>query len=60
MTGSDKATVASDVSMTWWYDRTRGKKFWHFEGHKVTNMGDTYHHSCGATWSDDILWEDGI
>ena len=21
----DKATVASDVSMTWWYDRKRGR-----------------------------------
>lgn len=32
MIGFDKVIEASDISMTWWYDKTHGRKFWHFEG----------------------------
>jgi len=55
--GYDKSTMEFGVNMTWWYDRTHGKKFWHFEGPKGTNMGDTSQHSCGATCSDDAISE---
>lgn len=47
--------MSSIVSMMWQYNKTRGRNFWHFEGPKGDNLGDTCHHSQGATWSDDFI-----